>query len=310
MIASVTLLVGPENQPLTLPAVLQGQIDLGITQYRTYSVVLIVDRDRDRGRRSGSASSARAWARRSAPPSTTGAWPNRSASTSSACSRSRSPSAAAWPRWAAGSAPSSSASIRSTRSNTWCIFLIVVAVGGLGRVTGVFYAALLIGVLDFVAQEVRARRAARCSSTRSRSCSCCGGRRASSEARRHDAPSPGLADHPAALALAARHRLRAWEPMPWIARARVVLRVPEASRLRHRAAGDDPLRALARPRARLCRDRDARPRRVLRRRRLHGGHAGQARHLERADHGPDRSPRWWRRPSGSAPAWCCCAPTA
>jgi branched-chain amino acid transport system permease protein len=29
-------------------------------------------------------------------------------------------------------------------------FLIVVAVGGLGRVTGVFYAALLIGVLDFV----------------------------------------------------------------------------------------------------------------------------------------------------------------
>jgi branched-chain amino acid transport system permease protein len=28
--------------------------------------------------------------------------------------------------------------------------LIVVAVGGLGRVSGVFYAALLIGVLDFV----------------------------------------------------------------------------------------------------------------------------------------------------------------
>src|SRR5207245_9002473 len=28
-------------------------------------------------------------------------------------------------------------------------FLIVVAVGGLGRVTGVFYAALLVGVLDF-----------------------------------------------------------------------------------------------------------------------------------------------------------------
>ena len=30
------------------------------------------------------------------------------------------------------------------------IFLIVVAVGGLGRITGVFYAALIIGVLDFV----------------------------------------------------------------------------------------------------------------------------------------------------------------
>jgi len=33
------------------------------------------------------------------------------------------------------------------------IFLIVVAVGGLGRVTGVFYAALVIGVLDFVLKQ-------------------------------------------------------------------------------------------------------------------------------------------------------------
>jgi branched-chain amino acid transport system permease protein len=32
-------------------------------------------------------------------------------------------------------------------------FLIVVAVGGLGRVTGVFYAAILIGVLDFVLKK-------------------------------------------------------------------------------------------------------------------------------------------------------------
>ena len=29
-------------------------------------------------------------------------------------------------------------------------FLIVVAVGGLGRISGVFFAAILIGVLDFV----------------------------------------------------------------------------------------------------------------------------------------------------------------
>ena len=33
------------------------------------------------------------------------------------------------------------------------LFLIVVSVGGLGRVTGVFYAALLIGVLDFVLKQ-------------------------------------------------------------------------------------------------------------------------------------------------------------
>src|SRR5262247_1498140 len=42
MIASVTVLVGPENQPLALPAFLRGQINLGFVQYRTYSVALIV----------------------------------------------------------------------------------------------------------------------------------------------------------------------------------------------------------------------------------------------------------------------------
>jgi len=33
------------------------------------------------------------------------------------------------------------------------IFLIVVAVGGLGRITGVFYASLIIGVLDFTLKK-------------------------------------------------------------------------------------------------------------------------------------------------------------
>lgn len=42
MISSVTLLVGPENQPLAIPEALQGQINLGFTQYRTYSIFLIV----------------------------------------------------------------------------------------------------------------------------------------------------------------------------------------------------------------------------------------------------------------------------
>jgi len=32
-------------------------------------------------------------------------------------------------------------------------FLIVVAVGGMGRITGVFYAAILIGVFDFVLKK-------------------------------------------------------------------------------------------------------------------------------------------------------------
>ena len=42
MIASVTLVVGPENQPLTLPSWLQGQLNLGFMHYRTYSIFLIV----------------------------------------------------------------------------------------------------------------------------------------------------------------------------------------------------------------------------------------------------------------------------
>src|SRR5437867_2930566 len=41
-IASVTLVIGPENQPLALPRILQGQVNLGFTHYRTYSIVLIL----------------------------------------------------------------------------------------------------------------------------------------------------------------------------------------------------------------------------------------------------------------------------
>src|SRR3954447_13869656 len=42
VIAAVTLIVGPENQPLTLPPSLQGQSDLILLHYRTYSIFLIV----------------------------------------------------------------------------------------------------------------------------------------------------------------------------------------------------------------------------------------------------------------------------
>src|SRR5688572_19505910 len=42
MISSVTLVVGPENQPLILPDALRGQINLGLLEYRTYSIFLIV----------------------------------------------------------------------------------------------------------------------------------------------------------------------------------------------------------------------------------------------------------------------------
>jgi branched-chain amino acid transport system permease protein len=41
-IAGITIAVGPESQPLQLPAALRGQLSLGFTQYRTYSIFLIV----------------------------------------------------------------------------------------------------------------------------------------------------------------------------------------------------------------------------------------------------------------------------
>ena len=91
--------------------------------------------------------------------------------------------------------------------------------------------------------------------------------------------------------LTERHRLRMVGAAALAAGDRVLLRLPALSRLRHRAADHDPVRALARPRARLCRHHHARPRRVLRRRRLYGRHAGQARHLDRADHAACSSPR-------------------
>ena len=41
-IAGITIVVGPESQPLELPSTLGGQLNLGFMHYRTYSIVLIV----------------------------------------------------------------------------------------------------------------------------------------------------------------------------------------------------------------------------------------------------------------------------
>ena len=50
MIASVIIIIGPETQPLILPSCLRGQMDLGFTTYRTYSIFLIVSGRADRNR--------------------------------------------------------------------------------------------------------------------------------------------------------------------------------------------------------------------------------------------------------------------
>jgi branched-chain amino acid transport system permease protein len=42
VIAATTIAIGPESQTLELPPVLEGQLNLGFVQYRTYSIFLIV----------------------------------------------------------------------------------------------------------------------------------------------------------------------------------------------------------------------------------------------------------------------------
>ena len=41
-VAGITIVVGPESQPLELPSTLGGQLNLGFMHYRTYSIFLIV----------------------------------------------------------------------------------------------------------------------------------------------------------------------------------------------------------------------------------------------------------------------------
>ena len=173
------------------------------------------------------------------------------------------------------------------------MFLIVVAVGGLGRITGVFYAALIIGVLDFTLKKYLPQ----------------GG---TVFIYAHDHPAAAVAAAgpvrtagmsvtaaPVTATISRRARSRGatasswWETLPWLLALGVLFRLPALSRLRHRAPDHGAVCDLARSRARLRRHRHARPRRVLRRRRLHRRHAGEERNLDRADlrpgHRRDRS---------------------
>jgi branched-chain amino acid transport system permease protein len=152
MIASVTLTLGPENQPLVLPPALQGQIDLGLTHYRTYSVVLIVigillvfglwlgfERTRV-----GAQIRAAVDNRRMA--ESLGINIDRLFSLTFAFGSGMAALGGGLGAEFLGLDP-------QYPLKYLVYFLIVVAVGGLGRVTGVFYAALLIGVLDFVLKK-------------------------------------------------------------------------------------------------------------------------------------------------------------
>ena len=152
MIASVTLLIGPENQPMALPAILQGQINLGITQYRTYSVVLIVV---------GIVIVSGLWLgfeRTQIGAQIRAAVDNRRMAESLGINIARlfTITFAFGSGMAAlgGGLGAEFLGLDPQYALKYLVyFLIVVAAGGLGRVTGVFYAALLIGVVDFVLKK-------------------------------------------------------------------------------------------------------------------------------------------------------------
>jgi branched-chain amino acid transport system permease protein len=149
MIASVTLVIGPENQQLVLPNALQGQLDLGVLHYRTYSIFLIVV---------GIAIVIGLWLgfeRTRIGAQIRAAVDNRRMAESLGINIDRlfTITFAFGSGMAAlgGGLGAEFLGLDPQYPLKYLVFfLIVVAVGGLGRVTGVFYAALIIGVLDFV----------------------------------------------------------------------------------------------------------------------------------------------------------------
>ena len=148
MIASVTLAVGPESQRVVLPAWLDGQTDLGFLRYRSYSLALIA---------AGTLLMLALWLgfeRTRTGAKIRAAVDNRRMAESLGVDVGRLFTLT----FALGSGLAAvggglGAEILGLDPQYplryLAYFLIVVAVGGLGRVTGVFCAALLIGVLDF-----------------------------------------------------------------------------------------------------------------------------------------------------------------
>jgi branched-chain amino acid transport system permease protein len=149
MIATVTLSVGPETQTVVLPEWLRGQTDLGFIHYRTYSLALIV---------AGSALMIALWLgfeRTRVGARIRAAVDNRRMAQSMGVNVGRLFTLT----FALGSGLAAvggglGAEILGLDPQYpfryLAYFLIVVAVGGMGKVAGVFAAAILIGVLDFV----------------------------------------------------------------------------------------------------------------------------------------------------------------
>jgi branched-chain amino acid transport system permease protein len=152
MIAGITLLVGPETQPLNLPSWMQGQVDLGFVAYRTYSIVLIVV---------GVIIMLGLWLgfeRTRMGAQIRAAVDNRRMAESLGINITRLFTitfafGSGMAAFGGGIGAEFLGLDPQYPLKYLVMFLIVVAVGGLGRVTGVFYAALIIGVLDFVLKK-------------------------------------------------------------------------------------------------------------------------------------------------------------
>ena len=151
------------------------------------------------------------------------------------------------------------------------LFLIVVAVGGLGSLKGTLLAALVLGVFDTAGKYLH------------------GGRRRLLHLRRHRrrpsdqaggvlwprvtqrAPAArSQARERAADYLISRHRFRLAEALPWLIALAAYFLFPDRMTFGGQVLIMVHVRALARPDPWLCGNRDAWPCRLLRHRRLYG----------------------------------------
>lgn len=148
-IASTILVVGPESQTLQLPPELGGQLNLGFIQYRTYSIFLILvglviivgiwllfERTRIGGQIRATVDNRRM-------AESLGINVNRLFTITFAFGSGMAA--------LGGGLGAEFLGLDPQYSLKYLVyFLIAVSVGGLGSVVGVYYASLLLGVLDFV----------------------------------------------------------------------------------------------------------------------------------------------------------------
>jgi branched-chain amino acid transport system permease protein len=149
LIAGAIIVVGPESQTLQLPAALRGQINLGFLQYRTYSIFLIVI-----GFLIGFGISL-AFERTRIGAQIRATVDNRRMAESLGINVDRLFTITfAFGSGMAGIGGGLGAEFLGLDPQYalkyLVYFLIAVSVGGLGSVMGVYYASLILGVLDFV----------------------------------------------------------------------------------------------------------------------------------------------------------------